>query len=135
MAGKTYPITGIPLELGQQIPTRQEITAWYKNDANKYQVSLFMQALTKFKEEPVEKRLSYFQIAGMSSQILCILRQLIGTGIHCYPLVGWDGEEGVPEPPESSDPFPGYCAHNRVTFPTWHRPYMLLYEVSTVRFQ
>ena len=49
-------------------------------------------------------------------------------GIHCYPLVGWDGEAGVKNPDQSSDLFPGYCAHNRVTFPLWHRPYMLLFE-------
>ena len=48
-------------------------------------------------------------------------------GIHCYPIVPWDNEKQGPE--ESSDPFPGFCSHNRVTFPTWHRPYMLLYEV------
>lgn len=55
---------------------------------------------------------------------------LTELGIHCYPLVGWDGVKG-PDP-VSSDPFPGFCAHNRVTFPTWHRPYMLLYEVRIV---
>ncbi|OCL09390.1 Di-copper centre-containing protein [Glonium stellatum] len=112
MSEPTYPITGIPLIPGEGLPLRQEITAWYNNDANKYQISLFMQALTIFKKVPVDQLLSFFQIAG----------------IHCYPLVGWDGEKGVPEPGKPTDPFPGYCAHNRVTFPTWHRPYMLLYE-------
>ena len=89
MASKTYPITGITVEPGQQIPTRQEITAWYKNDANKYQVSLFMQALTKFKEELIENPFSYFQIAGMSRQILCTLRQLTEQVSIVIPL--WDG--------------------------------------------
>jgi tyrosinase len=37
----------------------------------------------------------------------------------------WDGAL-----PVSSLAGPGYCNHNLVTFPTWHRPYMLLYEVS-----
>ena len=65
MAGQpTYPITGIPVGPTQPIPTRQEITSWYENDANKYQVSLFMQAMTVFMEAPVEERLSYFQVAG-----------------------------------------------------------------------
>ena len=54
--------------------------------------------------------------------------QLNDKGIHCYPLVGWDGERPGPNP---NEPDPGgYCTHNMVTFPTWHRPYMLLYEVS-----
>ncbi|KAL2052352.1 hypothetical protein ABVK25_007511 [Lepraria finkii] len=65
-----------------------------------------------FKNKPVEQRLSYFQIAG----------------IHCYLFVGWDGEEGVKKSRKDTDQFSGYCAHNRVTFPTWHRPYMLLYD-------
>ena len=47
-------------------------------------------------------------------------------GIHSAPLVPWDGE-GRPDP----EPVPpGFCSHNIITFPTWHRPYMLLYEVG-----
>ena len=65
MSEPTYPIVGIPLVPGAGLPLRQEITAWYKEDANKYQISLFMQALTVFKEVPVADRLSFFQIAGI----------------------------------------------------------------------
>ena len=65
MSEPTYPITGIPLVPGAGLPLRQEITAWYNNDANKYQISLFMQALKKFKQVPVDQRLSFFQIAGV----------------------------------------------------------------------
>lgn len=50
------------------------------------------------------------------------------SGIHSYPLVPWDGV-GQPSP-EPNPNLPGFCNHNLVTFPTWHRPYMLLYEVS-----
>ena len=57
--------------------------------------------------------------------------ELIRKGIHSYPLVGWDGEKGVPDK-VGKDPYPGYCAHNGVTFPIWHRPYLLLYEVSYI---
>ena len=61
----SYPITGIPLQDFQKtLPVRQEITSWYNDPNNKYQVSLFMQALTKLKEKSPEDRLSYFQIAG-----------------------------------------------------------------------
>lgn len=65
MSEKTYPITGIPLVPGAGLPVRQEITAWFNNDAKKYQVSLFMQALTKLEELPTGERLSFFQIAGV----------------------------------------------------------------------
>lgn len=67
MADETYPITGIPLVLGQPFPLRQEITAWFNNDANKYQVSLFLQALAEFKKKDIEDKLSYFQVAGTST--------------------------------------------------------------------
>ncbi|KAL3426473.1 hypothetical protein PVAG01_03264 [Phlyctema vagabunda] len=109
---KTYPITGIPI-VGSDIPTRQEITSWVNNEENKYQVSLFMQAMTEFKKRDIKELLSFFQVAG----------------IHCYPLVGWDGEQPVTNKNKNpTDNEPGYCNHNMITFPTWHRPYMLLYE-------
>ena len=56
MLTETYPITGIPLVPGRPLPTRQEITAWYNNDDNKHQVSLFMQSLAQFKAMPIEER-------------------------------------------------------------------------------
>ena len=68
MSNQTFPITGIPLVPGQPLPTRQEVTTWYQNDANSHQVSLFMQALTVFMNVPIEERLSYFQIAGSSRE-------------------------------------------------------------------
>jgi tyrosinase len=39
-------------------------------------------------------------------------------GIHGYPKVDWDDVPGG-----------FYCPHNKFRFPTWHRPYMMLYEV------
>jgi hypothetical protein len=67
MSHETYPITGIPRVPGQPLPLRKEITAWYNDsENNKFQISLFMQALARFKGIAVEERLSYFQIAGSS---------------------------------------------------------------------
>jgi tyrosinase len=103
MAQSTYAITGIPLVPGQPLPTRKEVTAWYTNDENDLQVSLFMQALTAFKAIKVIDEKSYFRVAG----------------IHGQPVVPWDGV---------TDPAGYYCAHQLPTFPTWHRPYMALYE-------
>jgi len=46
------------------------------------------------------------------------------AGIHGLPNAAWDevydkwdGRAG------------GYCAHGVLTFPTWHRPYLALFEV------
>ena len=61
---KKYPIQGIPIPPGKSIPTRKEINSWWEDDANAYQVSLFVQALIQFKETSFGERLSYFQIAG-----------------------------------------------------------------------
>ncbi|KAF9005141.1 hypothetical protein BDQ17DRAFT_1353900 [Cyathus striatus] len=41
-------------------------------------------------------------------------------GIHGLPYIPWNGSV-------SQDG--GYCVHGSVLFPTWHRPYMMLYEV------
>ncbi|KAK4231718.1 hypothetical protein QBC38DRAFT_439739 [Podospora fimiseda] len=45
------------------------------------------------------------------------------TGIHGMPHQTWGG---VGPTPGSKDT--GYCTHSSVLFPTWHRPYMALYE-------
>jgi hypothetical protein len=46
-------------------------------------------------------------------------------GIHGQPLVPWD-EQSVSKTPGILN---GYCTHNSILFPTWHRPYLLLFEV------
>jgi len=47
-------------------------------------------------------------------------------GIHGQPYVEWDGSGG---PQSQSGEWEGYCHHGTVTFPTWHRPYVTLFEV------
>ncbi|KAM7191683.1 Di-copper centre-containing protein [Rhypophila sp. PSN 637] len=61
-------------------------------------VSLFIRALIRWYKRPYTDRLSYFQIAG----------------IHGWPYGG--------------DNHFIYCNRNLLTFPTWHRPYMALFE-------
>lgn len=110
MSQLTYPIQGIPVDTGRlEPPTRKEITAWLSDTANAHQVSLFMRALTEFQQlSPTNDSLSYYRIAG----------------IHGEPDVEWDG---VGNPPGSG--FAGWwCAHNKETFATWHRPYLALFE-------
>jgi hypothetical protein len=68
MSQPTYPIQGIPSVPGQPLPLRQEITAWFNNyEQNKYQISLFIQALDRLKKVPIEELLSFFQIAGLAA--------------------------------------------------------------------
>jgi tyrosinase len=49
---------------------------------------------------------SYYQIAG----------------IHGQPILPWN------DATRDKD-VTGYCTHSSVLFPTWHRAYMLLFEV------
>lgn len=50
-------------------------------------------------------------------------------GIHGMPYVRW-GDSG-PDSSLGGDTFGGYCTHGSVLFPTWHRPYTALFEVSS----
>ncbi|KJK87485.1 hypothetical protein H633G_08670 [Metarhizium anisopliae BRIP 53284] len=105
MSYEYYPITGIPVQPGEQAPARRELASWSTSTVpeDQIQVSLFIRALQKMQDKnPLEELLSYFQIAG----------------IHGYPVVPWD----------HSTQHGFYCTHGSITFPTWHRPYMLLYE-------
>jgi tyrosinase len=51
--------------------------------------------------------------------------------IHGAPYVGWNGVQAPKENPKTNG---GYCVHNEITFGTWHRPYLLLFEVSGYLF-
>lgn len=92
---------------------RKDIDKWYAEQAkgNKIQLTLFLEALALIQKRPLDDLLSYFRLAG----------------IHSAPWCKWDD---VDQPPEQPNRIPGYCVHNNYTFPTWHRVYMMLYEVS-----
>ena len=113
----TYPILGIKAGDGPggEVPIRRDVDEWWLStevvDVNQH--SLLIQAMTIFQQMDVEEKLSYFQIAG----------------IHGQPLVPWD---------ENTKPVTdglGYCTHDSILFPSWHRPYLLLVEVRSVRSQ
>jgi tyrosinase len=48
---------------------------------------------------------------------------IIFAGIHGQPWIPFDGVQ-----PTSGDADNGYCTHLSILFPTWHRPYLALYE-------
>ncbi|KAI9750729.1 MAG: hypothetical protein M4579_006330 [Chaenotheca gracillima] len=106
-----YPITGIQEGFGDkgQVPQRLEIDTWWNSSDPTHvdQVSLFTAALKQFQAIPHTKRESYFRIAG----------------IHSEPLYLWD-EEGPQNKRQANE----YCQHGVNLFPTWHRPYVLLFE-------
>ncbi|EEU49020.1 uncharacterized protein NECHADRAFT_75769 [Fusarium vanettenii 77-13-4] len=115
--GVSFGITGIPAENVEHrtkdipyapgMPLRREISALAKakKPEDQRQWTLYVLALERFKNLPVDDKLSYFQVAG----------------IHAYPQLTWDDGE-----PSKKSRF--YCTHGELTFSTWHRIYMLLFE-------
>ena len=49
-------------------------------------------------------------------------------GIHGLPYTPWEGAT-VDPPVNAENQWAGYCFHSSVLFPTWHRPYIALFEV------
>lgn len=102
---------------------RQDIDKWYtdqvKGEGKRIQLTLFVEALAHIQELPEREERSYFRLAG----------------IHAAPWCTWDNVEQPDRKPTDADSIPGYCVHNNYTFPTWHRAYMMLYEVSEDCYQ
>jgi tyrosinase len=89
-------------------PNRLEINVLVKND--KF-FSLYVQALQLMYNTNQDAARSFFQVGG----------------IHGLPYIPWDGAIGNP-PFNPNAQWGGYCTHGSVLFPTWHRPYIMLYE-------
>lgn len=113
--------------------------------------NVYLLGLQRFQNVSQDDKLSYYKIAGESMAnlislgvpdhvnllelhlwIVNTLHRLgsladIGVvGIHGRPWEPWDA---APDEPTSSYPYIGYCTHSSNLFPTWHRPYMALFEV------
>ncbi|KAJ2985275.1 hypothetical protein NUW58_g5624 [Xylaria curta] len=105
---KSYPICGIPTSHSSIVPVRHEIDAWYEEQCcgDRIQLTLFILAWEELQKMDYHDKLSYFRIAG----------------VHAAPYATWDDGQ----PPRSHEE--SYCVHNKITFPTWHRVYLLLFE-------
>ncbi|KAI1801867.1 Di-copper centre-containing protein [Daldinia bambusicola] len=105
----TYAITGIKAGVtADTVPLRLEVDSWYPGQTKEHllQNSLFLWALRFLEDRKPNEKLSYFQIAG----------------IHGSPYEAWDEDTDAQTVNE------GYCTHDSLLFPCWHRPYMLLFE-------
>ncbi|PPQ90313.1 hypothetical protein CVT25_007898 [Psilocybe cyanescens] len=92
--------------VGVAAPQRLEIGAFVRNIR---QFSLYIQALQALYGRDRNNAGSHWQIGG----------------IHGQPDVAWDGTP--------SGGRNGYCAHGSEIFPTWHRPYVVLFEQEVQR--
>ena len=68
------------------------------------QFHLYIQALQRFQATSQSSLQSWYSVAG----------------IHGRPFRSWDGVSGPYQR--------GYCTHGSTLFPTWHRPFLALYE-------
>lgn len=102
------------------LPARLDVDDFAKNERF---VALYIQALCKWNlniacdfdetenpavrihKDPEDQLLSFYQVAGL----------------HGVPLVTWNQAQGGGG---------SYCRHASPLFPTWHRPYVALFEVS-----
>lgn len=96
--------------VNSSMPIRPEIRE-LKRNSRKW--NLYILALSMMQHTDQDEELSWYQI----------------TGIHGVPFVPWNGVEGVTDGASH-----GYCAHMSILFPTWHRPYLALYEVCYPRY-
>jgi tyrosinase len=112
------PVAITPISLegldSNDLPQRRNVETWYAaaqaGGEELLQLTLFIEAMQEFQSGPKEDQLSYFRIAG----------------IHSFPRnVSWN-EDKAPDPVNPVE----YCPHNRIVFPTWHRAYMMLFEVG-----
>lgn len=97
-----FAITGLQSKAGGTA-LRLEIRELRKNNA---QWNLFLLALNKFYARDQKSLTSYYQISG----------------IHGRPYTPWNGVNFAPGAGG------GYCTHSSTLFPTWHRPYLAMYE-------
>ncbi|KAI1177506.1 Di-copper centre-containing protein [Nemania sp. FL0916] len=101
--GQSSIVGSLPLVDGKPQP-RLEIRELQKHDDL---WNLYILALSWMQYTPQDSPFSWYQIAG----------------IHGAPGLTWGNVAPLP----GNDNF-GYCHHVSILFPTWHRPYLVLYE-------
>ena len=115
----TGPQGGVNTATGER-PFRQEFST-FKNSGPAF--DLYILSLQQLQKQNQSAPLSYYQVAGSAPLLACNAWLLANDqGIHGRPYVAWDGVQGPFET--------GYCTHSSILFPSWHRPYMALFEVE-----
>ena len=128
MANDRYTLKPLTNEDGKRI-YRLEIDEFL---ADNEMTNLFLIALAELQKDSLKlwnatkepDWLTYYSVAGLlfSHPLRAIL---IYVGIHGEPRDHWNG---FPDREAAGSDY-GYCHHSQDTFPTWHRPYMFLFEV------
>ena len=134
----SFAITGVqtgPSPADGSVPLRLEIHELQKN-ADLW--NLYLLGLDRLQSVDQSRLLSYYQLSGIKLPCLILsfgvdsrpigairVTDELSAGIHGRPYVAWD-KVG----PAANGWSNGYCTHTSNLFPTWHRPYLALYEVN-----
>ncbi|KAG8960488.1 hypothetical protein FRC00_000212, partial [Tulasnella sp. 408] len=105
-------VTGVPPDPNAPNPSENAAAPRLEINnliADEKQFSLYIQGLQRMYDTPQTEGASHFQLGG----------------IHGLPFRPWEGS-GTTQVAGSR--FGGYCTHGTVLFPTWHRPYLAVYE-------
>ncbi|GAO18831.1 uncharacterized protein UV8b_03271 [Ustilaginoidea virens] len=103
-SGNTIAVGQLPRRQDGSLPARLEIREMRQN---RYMWDLYILALSAMQAANQNDPLSWYQVAG----------------IHGVPFTPYNNVQPVSGAEQS-----GYCTHNSVLFPMWHRPYLALYE-------
>lgn len=125
-----FPISPIILDTDESIPVRRCVQKWYRESKTRHetglQVSLFIRALQAFQRLPPENQLSWYRIAAIHGEP-CNVPWNTGK-----PIIPHDDPNKVDRIKAGDGGF--YCQHNKDLFPTWHRGYLMLFEVCVIHF-
>ncbi|CAN8098897.1 unnamed protein product [Discula destructiva] len=103
-AGGIIVTKGMPLNRDGSVPVRLEIRD-LQQDPDRW--TLYLLALDMMQYTDQSDQTSWYSILG----------------IHGVPFAAWGGVQ-----PTAGNENSGYCTHETILFPTWHRAYMALYE-------
>lgn len=103
---QSLAINGVPGDTQPRLEVRQLATTQPE------QWALFVLAMQQWQGADNSETTSYYQVSG----------------VHGVPRVSWDGVE----PCQGCDQADGYCTHDSVLFPAWHRAYVALFEQELV---
>ncbi|KAL7276755.1 hypothetical protein RUND412_000253 [Rhizina undulata] len=104
-----YPVKGVNTDIPYP---RLDIKIFSEDPQYKEMFGLYLKALRNFQNQPEDfaNSTGYYQICG----------------IHGLPQIPWQ------ESPPSTAMFGYYCCHKEPRFPTWHRPFTILFEQRLV---
>jgi tyrosinase len=106
------------------VPLRLEVRDLQQNYPDQW--NLYLLGLEAFYKLDETSDLSFYGIAG-KPHLQTVSALLIHSGIHGRPYREWVNASG-----KNDSLWQGYCTHTSILFAPWHRPYVSLFEASSL---